>query len=192
VKLLPETGPYRIREAHEFGEDAWGPWRPLNQTLKRVKVRMVNAPLGTKLVIAPTEGDSYTIRKVEIAPPIIDTVGNERIDRIYTLVFRNYSFAQNWGIFNCRPVAGSSTWSQHSWANALDVGASTMDQLWTIANRLVEEQKEGRDLEGIVYTVICGNRIWRKDLGWNPYTGIYHTHVHVDAYPNFDGRPPCA
>jgi len=26
----------------------------------------------------------------------MDTIGNERIDRIYTHVFRKYSFAQNW------------------------------------------------------------------------------------------------
>jgi hypothetical protein len=188
LKLSEQKGPYHVREH----EDEWGPWRPLNDTLKRVKTRINGADIGTRLIIAPHEGSSYSIRKVEVEPPVMDTIGNERIDRIYTFVFKKYSFAQNWGIYNCRKVAGSSTYSQHAWANALDVGASTPEQLAIVAQDLVRAQEPGGELENIVQTVIVANRVWRKGDGWLPYTGIYHSHVHVDASPNYSGTPPCA
>jgi len=187
LKLSQQKGPYHVRESED-----WGPWRSLSETLKRVKTRIKGADIGTKLVIEPTRGNSYSIRKVEVSPPVMDTIGNERIDRIYTHVFRKYSFAQNWGIYACRRISGSTSYSQHAWANALDIGASTPEQLNIVAQELVRAQEPGGPLEGIVYTVIVANRLWRKGEGWLPYGGIYHSHVHVDASPNYSGIPPCA
>lgn len=188
-RLALQKGPYHVRDSHEPKD--WGPWRGLYATLKAVRVRISNANLGTKLLIGPTEGSTWAIRKVEVAPPIIDTVGNDRIDRIYTFVFHKFPKANNLGIYNCRPVANSSTWSQHSWSNALDVGADSMDTLHTIADAVVAAAIGG-DLNGIVHTVIVANERWVKGEGWGPYTGIYHYHVHIDADPNYSGTPPCA
>jgi hypothetical protein len=100
------------------------------------------------------------------------------------------------GVFNCKQIAGSSTFSQHSWGNAVDLMAAP-DDLERIAHNVVNQgtkktKANGGDLLP-VDRVIYKDREWRPDQGWFAYMGEPHTnHVHIDFRPALDGRPPCA
>ena len=86
------------------------------------------------------------------------------------------------GHWNCRPISGTSTWSQHSWGNAGDLyhedyGYSTdpaaqafLDQVhaWI---KTYQEELSIRTL------------IWRKRDHFN--------HIHIDGWPKGYGLPPC-
>ena len=100
------------------------------------------------------------------------------------------------GVFNCKQIAGSTTFSQHSWGNAVDLMASG-DDLERIAHNAVRQGTEKtKSNEGDllpVDRVIFKERIWRPNEGWSAYTGEPHTnHVHIDFRPAKTGRPPCA
>jgi hypothetical protein len=100
------------------------------------------------------------------------------------------------GVFNCKQIANSSTYSQHSWGNAVDLMAS-FDDLERIAHNAVNQGTQKTKANGgdllPVERVIFKDREWRPDQGWFTYTGEAHnTHVHVDFSPGFTGKPPCA
>lgn len=100
------------------------------------------------------------------------------------------------GVFACRPIAGSSTWSQHSWGNAIDMFAAP-EHLAVIAGNVVlqgtkrTKANHGRKIP--LAHVIYKDRIWTPGIGWHDFTGTYHgNHVHVDFLPYKTGKPPCA
>jgi hypothetical protein len=41
---------------------------------------------------------------------------------VYGISFARFPGAVDLGVYNCRPIAGSSTWSQHAYRNAQDIG----------------------------------------------------------------------
>lgn len=94
------------------------------------------------------------------------------------------------GIYACRHIAGSTSWSQHSWGNAIDVFGpqSTLARVARWASR----PRRSRRLA--VQTVIWHDRVWSAETGqWSHYSGIPHVaHVHVDFRPRRYGTPPCA
>ena len=115
---------------------------------------------------------------------------------------RIISFA---GCYNCRKISGSSSWSQHSWGNALD--------LFPVPNpQRVYVQKELRDIaNAVVYQAThrtkanrfrkldvaeCidhdGRRRWTPSGGWGSYGGATGAHIHVTAAPYRTGLPGCA
>lgn len=106
------------------------------------------------------------------------------------------------GVYNCRPVAGSTTFSQHSWGNAVDLfptsGGDHNVKRHGIAANLVWQATHrtfaNRGLRIPVAQVIDhdARRIWEPARGWFTYTGTTGDHVHVSGAPMFYGRPPCA
>lgn len=73
---------------------------------------------------------------------------------------------------NCRPIAGTSTWSQHAWGNAGDIfgDTATLDQV--------------RDFLRSEFSAHIRVLLWRvKD---------HFDHVHYDPWPKGVGTPPCA
>lgn len=100
------------------------------------------------------------------------------------------------GVFNCRHIVGSTSWSQHAWGNAIDLFAA-FNKLDLIAENVVRQAtrktfaNRGRLVP--VHYIIVHHRVWTKERGWHPFTGTPHdTHVHVDFLPEREGRPPCA
>ncbi len=94
------------------------------------------------------------------------------------LAVERFSFITGVGVYNRRKISGTSTWSQHSWANALDLYMVTIeegDQLyaWLRARR--------REL---------GIRVllWRVDNHWNAPPP--RRHIHADFWPKGIGTPP--
>jgi hypothetical protein len=101
-----------------------------------------------------------------------DEVGTPNINTIIEWVRSGYPDLPRIQTTNCRRISGSSTWSQHSWANAADifVDKKTGDEL---AARLRE--RYGPWIATLLW--------WRKDH-WD--------HIHVDMWPEGIFTPPCA
>lgn len=84
---------------------------------------------------------------------------------------------------NCRPIAGTDTWSQHSWpgGNARDVFGPDMSP-----------SRSSQALLDKVYAHLRYHRyvfkikviLWRVAGHWD--------HVHLDPWPTGIGNPPCA
>lgn len=90
--------------------------------------------------------------------------------------------ARNDGIYNCRPVRGSTTTtSLHGEGRAVDIGCNAGDP-WaaTLADILRLHSKE-LGIQCIIYN----RRIWSgayPNAGWRPYGGVdsHTTHLHVE------------
>jgi hypothetical protein len=75
-------------------------------------------------------------------------------------------------ITNCRKIAGSSSWSQHSWSNAADIFVNL-----NTGNQLAGQLRERFGP-------------WIKALLWQ--VPDHYDHIHVDMWPTGIGTPPCA
>lgn len=104
-------------------------------------------------------------------------------------------------VFVCKKIAGSSTWSQHSWGNAIDIfptDGNTQAKLRDIADAVVyqatHKTKANRFRKLPVSQVIDhdGRRIWSSGQGWYTYAGTTGAHIHVSGKPLKTGVPPCA
>jgi len=109
------------------------------------------------------------------------------------------------GCFVCKNISGSTSWSQHSWGNALDLfpiphpsPTYVQDELRHIADAVVyqatHKTKANRLRRLEVAEVIDhdGRRIWTPSQGWHPYGGTSGPHIHVSASPLRTGVPACA
>lgn len=89
--------------------------------------------------------------------------------------------AKNLGIYNCRPIAGSSSLSLHAEGRAADLGVPTgAGWAQTFADSLVAHSRELG-----VQLVIYRRKVWSgryPNSGWRNYTGSNpHTdHLHVE------------
>jgi hypothetical protein len=178
--------PYRLKR--DDGE--WGPPRTLDEIIDRLRVVLPKVPVGTRYRIGADDGATWLLRKVEIDLSCTqDTQGTDAIDRIYCTVVSRWRGVENWGICNCKRVAGSSTWSQHAWCNAWDIHHDSAAVMREIADFLVANAVP-LDVAEVIYD----GRIWTRDRGWRAYGGVNpHTnHIHVSGYPLKTGIPPCA
>jgi hypothetical protein len=105
------------------------------------------------------------------------------------------------GVFVCKKIVGSNSWSQHSWGNAADLfptDGNTQAKLRDIADAVVwqttHRTKANRFRKLDVSQVIDhdGKRIWTPSGGWQFYSGTAGAHVHVSGAPLKTGTPPCA
>jgi hypothetical protein len=73
---------------------------------------------------------------------------------------------------NCRPIAGSTAWSQHAWANAADIFVSN-----SVGNELKPRliERFGTHIKTILWQVTN-----------------HFDHIHLDTWPTGTGTPPCA
>lgn len=101
------------------------------------------------------------------------------VAKIRAAVEQRFPEVTNLGVDSCRPIAGSSTWSQHSYGNAWDIGGPTalLDEVyrWLTLNRA---------------TLPIGGICWKDRGGCDPRT--HQDHIHVEGRPKLDGTPPCA
>lgn len=124
----------------------------------------------------------FTVRRAEPAVRIVNTNGNAKADRYWSFAKAKFPFCSFLGSYVCKDIAGTNTLSQHSYGNAVDIGAGSMAALGDIANWAYSERDE-LDIE----TIIVGAKIWTRAEGWHSYGGEYHYHVHVDFVPNLSG-----
>lgn len=75
-------------------------------------------------------------------------------------------------VWNCRKIAGSTTYSQHSWGNAIDIlgPTKTLDEVafW------LQEHRDQLDIRVL---------LWRVKN--------HYDHIHIDFWPKGYGTPPC-
>lgn len=149
--------------------------------------------IGDRLDITPVGGRrTFVIRSAQwkygSAPAVPNVGATDAIERAWRYCFaetgriafelgRDVVFVQQ-GIYNCRRIDGSSTWSQHAWANGLD---------GHIADRHTGRLDDGA-------TSILARRLREQpfvaEVLW--HVAGHYGHLHVSGAPKRAGTPPCA
>jgi hypothetical protein len=106
------------------------------------------------------------------------------------------------GVFVCKKIAGSNSWSQHAYGNAADLfpkaSKPTQKTLRDIADAVVRQATKAtvanRGVRIKVAEVIDhdAGRIWTPMEGWHSYGGTTGAHIHVSGSPLRSGTPACA
>lgn len=190
TRLSPHRGEsFAIRRR---ADEEWSRRRNLDETLRLLRDRLDRAPYyEVWLVRAWADGYTERARKVDLNPAVVmDTEGSPSVDIIAGTVFRRFPELQNWGIYACRRIAGSSTWSQHAYSgpdwrgNAIDVGGDP-DLLDRAAHWLAELARKGY--------VPATQILWRyRSLLTGTYVADHTNHFHASAVPLRTGTPACA
>lgn len=133
--------------------------------------------------------------------PVYSTaVQTKPLERVVRVLQRciNAKMVERAGVYNCRKIAGSTTWSQHAWGNAVDLFPTESKYNDEIANMVVRQATKktvpnrGRPLAVAQVIDHLSSRIWTPATGWGPYGGTVGPHVHVTASPMCLGVPACA
>lgn len=185
LKLVRGRGPFTITQDGESIAEG------LNRTeaLVRLLSALKNKPLGPVFRVRRGDGEIvFTARKVKV--DFVDdadtTSGNARADTYWNVISRVFrGFAPRFaGAYVCKYTAGTSTLSQHSYGNAVDIFFDTLAHQDEVADYVVRNA----DILN-PYHVISRDRIWTKGVGWHAYDGEFHSHLHVDFDPQYSG--PC-
>ena len=190
--LSTHSGNWQIRRR---GETDWSGARDPEATRARLGELATRGDIGEAWQFRPvsTPRAMFVVRKVEVAPPVTTpTVGTDPLKEIHLAYFEEFPEHESWGIFNCRPIAGSSSWSQHAWGNAEDFShdgvAAAEAERWFNANRTKLPIAE----------LIGRGKIWTKARASEGFRALsssanqHHDHWHVSAEPLGSGTPPCA
>lgn len=190
--LSKQPGEWEIRRR---GARDWSRARSQPDAVTRLAALASGGDVGDAWQFRPVArpGALYVVRKIEFAPPVAPpSVGTPAIRQIHGAYFSRFPDHESWGIFNCRPIAGSASWSQHAWGNAEDFSndgeASEEAERWLFSNRT----------ELPIAELIGRRKIWtsaRSSEGWRPLSSganqhLDHWHVSGDALST--GTPPCA
>lgn len=114
--------------------------------------------------------------------PSVPTTSTRNVRRVWRTVYRWFPHAVSLGVFNCRKIAGSTSWSEHSWADAWDVAsiksAKTLqpDPYLDAIVAYLRKRLDDLSITRILYRIV--NHL---------------SHAHVDVDPDHSGEtPPCA
>jgi len=155
--------------------------------LQRFRRAISHREIGPVFRIRKGNGEvAFAARAVVAVSEVNSTNGNSNCDVYFNWVrenFRAYN-PRYAGAYVCKHIAGSSTMSQHSYGNAVDIFFDSFGHQDRVA-RAVVENHDALD----VYHVISGQSIWTKGVGWTGYRGDFHAHLHVDFEPQYSG--PC-
>lgn len=96
-------------------------------------------------------------------------------------VLDRFDGAVSWGIYNRRYIAGTRTWSQHAWGNALDISnaggiASTLYPRMAYLDHVYGWLMGKRD------ELPIGSILWRVPAHFD--------HIHLEGRPKQYGTPP--
>lgn len=190
--LARDAGRWQIRTR---GEREWSRRQSKSDTALELAELARQGDVGGAWQFRPasTPAALYVIRKIEFAPPVESpSVGSSAIKTIHVAYFKRFPDDESWGVFNCRPIAGSSSWSQHAWGNAEDFSdggvASEEAEAWFFANRTKLPIAE----------LIGRRKIWSKARateGWRSLSSSANQHLdhwHVSGDELQTGTPPCA
>lgn len=189
LKRVSGHGPWQVGMRGEELERVVGP-RHLATKVHRLVGDM---RAGDRLDVTTNagKGRTWTLKAVAYllgpAPPIPDPAATPAIQRAWVFVHRETERLElelgrpltfvSQGIYNCRHIDGSSTWSQHAWHNGLDghVGRSdgALDDEATskLAARVAQEP-------------------WAAQVLW--HVAGHFGHMHISGDPMHAGVPPCA
>lgn len=169
--LMPESG-------------EWSRARNLENTLGVLSSRLQSGP-EKRVWYVKALLDSYQerARKIDMNPAVaMNTPGTNAIDVVAGTVFKEFPSLQNWGIAACRNIAGTSSWSQHAYANAIDFGgsSSTLDDATYYMLSLVRK-----------HYLPASQILWQgeEQISGSSVSDHYN-HVHVSGLPLVSG-PAC-
>jgi hypothetical protein len=165
----------------EWNTNQWSVKRNLDGTMDRLKELMLGANNGERfLVMAVKDRFTLKVRKVDLNPAAIaDTEGTHAIDIVIGTLKKNYPGIRIGGIYVCRTIAGSSTLSQHSYANAVDV-FGTWNQMNEASWGLYRMAQAGY--------VPVSQVLWNnKNLFTGNYVSDHTTHAHYSGSPLLSG-----
>lgn len=154
------------------------------RVLKRYHGILEHGSVGDVWKIENKDGALFKARQVVEAINIINTNGNDHSDEFWSWVVATYPqyhprFA---GSYVCKDIAGSSTPSQHSYGNAVDIFFDSMTHQVDVFKAV-----ERGDAPVAVAHAISGSRIWEPGSGEQSYGGDYHSHLHTDYIPQYSG-----
>lgn len=178
LRVLPGKGPFHLTR-----NEVQGPERSRTEVLRRLRAALKGGQVGNVFQVFDAKGPVFRIREIQPAWKTIDTNGNAKADKAWSAakaVFGNVGFL---GAYVCKTIAGSGQMSQHSYGNALDIGAPTMDDLYRIWDYFVLHHDD-YDIDH----AIVDRKIWTAGQGTHAYTGERHYHVHIDFIPQYSGR----
>ncbi len=162
--------------------------RGLPATMSRLALILRRSKNGDMVVIASSKGGKVILRTVMVKVKIPDSPGTDPVDKFRAVVFSRWPTTESWGICNCRPIAGSNSWSQHSWCNAEDYHADeqTMKEITALGRNNWQLYRSGY--------VIHDKMVSFEGDSSHVYNGVdpHYDHVHIDFTPERIGTPPCA
>jgi hypothetical protein len=179
--LSGHPGNWQIRRR---GEQDWSGARGVPATSARLAELIRRGDVGEAWQFRPvaTPAALYLVRKIEAAPPVTPpSAGSPAIQEIHAAYFDRFPGHESWGILNCRPIAGSSNWS--------DGGVAAEEaERWFNANRtkLPIAELIGR---GKTWTKARASEGWRA---LSPSANQHIDHWHVSGDTLMTGTPPCA
>lgn len=184
--LLPHRSlGYRIKPK---GRDFWSAPQTLAEVVPLLGEKVGAAKLG-QVWWAKAIGDGFLIPiyRYDSNPlAYMATPGTDAIDLIVGTVVQRFPSVGNLGIQVCKRIAGSSSWSQHSWGNGVDFGG--WGGPWGSATWIA-------NLDAVNAYVA---RLWTDgilpvaQLGWRNWPNHYPGHIHVSGSPMRSGTPECA
>lgn len=172
-RMNKQDGPWRQRDRGE----PWGRPRSFQDARERYRLALENNEIGDIRIMVDTQDAAIATRKVHIVEvdfPTISSNATARAKAIVVPLWTEFPSLQYWGCYNCRHIAGSSSWSEHAWADAVDVHPPTMAYGDRVYHWLMAHKAEF----GITRV------LWRV-------TGHFD-HLHIDFDPDHSGTPPCA
>lgn len=155
------------------------------EVLQRYRKAISHRELASTFRIRKGNGDVVvTGRACKPAPDEVDTNGNKHSDEFWTWVVNTYPqyhprFA---GSYVCKHIAGSSSMSQHSYGNAVDIFFDTIGH----QDRVYDDIKHGKCPVPVAHA-ISQRSIWEPGSGEHFYSGDYHAHLHTDYSPQYSG-----
>lgn len=185
------SAPYLVYEKDHQGATQVLRWK-IGLAKKQLKARLKASPPEnneTWRLESEPEGFYVAVRKVQTTPLADEpSIGTAALKVWHQEVFGAVKGLVSWGIYACRVISGSTTMSQHSYANAEDAHgtAAQMQAAWDYTYKHRERLK--------VAHMIYNHKIWSSDRaseGVRPFTGSNpHTdHLHCDFNPQRSG--PC-
>jgi hypothetical protein len=156
-----------------------------DNVLDRYRKAVQDRELGSTLRIRNNKNDvSFTGKSCKDKPDRIDINGNKNADEFWTWVVNTYpTFKPRFaGSYVCKYVAGSSSRSQHSYGNAVDIFFGSIAQ-----QEKVFQDIANRKCPVPVAHAISLGRIWEPATGIRSYGGIRHYHLHGDFLPQYSG-----
>jgi hypothetical protein len=196
TRMAPRQSPFRFREL--WGE--FGPWRARVEARRRLVHTAEGSKVGDVFEIENERGWRMRMRHTDsgiaLARPPWGTTylggTNDRIDKVACAAYAFDEAVDCLGSKVCKRISGSTSWSQHAYGNAIDLGFRVppptgfdMARQDRLAAYLVANADE-LALEHVIHR----DHAWTRGAGWGSYGGEYHTHVHVDATPQGAGYPP--
>lgn len=182
ARIIWGGGPYKIfQDGDEVGKDL-----SKTKAVSRFMDMTTHREVGSVFRVRGKHGRLRISGRAVLVNvlPTDSTNGNSKADAYYNWILTHYkqfhpSYA---GSYVCKHIAGTWTLSQHSYGNAVDFFFDSSTHQSLVAQAVVNNATQLR-----AYHVISHSSVWTKGEGWRPYTGEYHSHLHVDFDPQISG-----